>query len=225
MKAEEVCLWEMTRKEFREAIESDRIKAAIVPIGSSEQHHEHLAMIHDTATVLHIAKAAARRLFPSVVVSTPVPVGVSEHWMEHKGTLTVAPEIFAQFVGDVCDSLKRAGLKNILILNGHGGNVGPISQNMDTLRQRLDTNITFHSYWDSYPNELIETILTSKHAPGHAGEFETAIGLTLFPERVRTEEIVYEEAQYATAEKGRIMTEAAVEGVADWLRTMIADGY
>ena len=220
----EVRLWEMTRKEFGAAVGGGRIKAAVVPVGSTEQHHDHLAMIHDTASVLCIAEAAARTLYPNVVVTTPVPIGVSEHWMEHRGTLTVGPEVFARYVYDVCDSLRRAGVRNILILNGHGGNIAPISQHMAEYRQRLGVRLAFRSYWEVYSRELVESTMACKHVPGHAGEFETAIGLALFPQRVRTEDIQYDEAKDATAEKGRIMSEAAVNGVADWLQTMIAGG-
>ena len=48
------------------------------------------------------------------------------------------------------------------------------------------------------------------------------MGLALFPNRVRMEEIVYDEAKDATAEKGKIMTDAAIDGVAAWLKTMVA---
>ncbi len=218
----EVRLWEMTRKEFKLAVEAGHVRAAIVPVGSTEQHHEHLAMIHDTASVVHVAQAAAQRLCPNVVVATPIPIGVSEHWMEYKGTLSIRPEVFAQYVGDVCESLKRAGVLNILILNGHGGNFGPISRRMDEFRRRLAINLALRSYWDTYPKQLVDSTLTCKHMPGHAGEFETALGLALFPERVRSEAIAYDEARLASEEKGRIMFEAAVQGVVEWLRRMAA---
>src|SRR5207249_10479683 len=45
-----VPLWEMTRRSMREGIDDGRIRAAIIPTGSTEQHNEHLHMIHDTAS-------------------------------------------------------------------------------------------------------------------------------------------------------------------------------
>ena len=91
-----VLLWESTRREIREAIDDGTLRGAIVPTGSTEQHNEHLAIIHDTASAVHIAKKAALKLFPQVTVATPIAIGVSEHWMDHKGTLTLRPEIFAE---------------------------------------------------------------------------------------------------------------------------------
>ena len=80
--ARKVLLWESTRKEFRQAVEGNTLKAMIVPTGSTEQHNEHLAMINDTASVTLVAQQAALSLFPQVMVATPVPVGISPHWIE-----------------------------------------------------------------------------------------------------------------------------------------------
>src|SRR5436853_1555613 len=120
-----VFLWEMTRRQVREGIDSGRIRAAIVPLGSTEQHNEHLHMVHDTASAVLVAERAARALFPAVIVATPLAVGVSEHWMDHKGTLTTRPEIFTELLFDVCDSLRRGGITRLLALNGHAGNIQP----------------------------------------------------------------------------------------------------
>ena len=50
MKVEEVRLWKLTRRHVRERLEAGQIKGAILPTGSTEQHNEHLAMEHDTAS-------------------------------------------------------------------------------------------------------------------------------------------------------------------------------
>src|ERR1051325_10127474 len=113
-----VLLWESTRKEFREAIEGGALKAMIVPTGSTEQHNEHLAMINDTASVTLVAQQAALLLYPKIMVATPVPVGISPHWMDRKGTLTLKKETFLAVVFDICESLQVHGVKKILALNG-----------------------------------------------------------------------------------------------------------
>ena len=105
-----VLLYESTRKEFREAIEGGTLKAVILPTGSTEQHNEHLAMINDTASVTLIAQKAALLLYPNVMVATPVPVGISPHWMDRKGTLTLKKETFLAVVFDICESLQTHGV-------------------------------------------------------------------------------------------------------------------
>src|SRR5437879_5505373 len=136
-----VLLWESTRKEFREALEGGVLKAMILPTGSTEQHNEHLAMINDTASVTLVAQKAALLLYPQVMVATPVPVGISPHWMDRKGTLTLKKETFLAVVYDICESLKTHGVKNILILNGHGGNVAPLKQSVPEFRDKLGIRV------------------------------------------------------------------------------------
>ncbi|MBI4550774.1 MAG: creatininase family protein [Candidatus Latescibacteria bacterium] len=223
MRDKRVFIGDLTRKEFREMIENGTIKATIVPTAATEQHLEHLEMIHDTASVTYMAHQAALTLYPSVVVATPIPIGVSEHWMAHKGTLTVRKEVFTEYVYDVCDALKRGGVKTILILNGHGGNVRPMMERMEEYRQKLGINVRFNSYWDVYPPEVVYRYMEAGSLPGHADEFETSMALALFPERVHAGDMEQEStAKLGTVEKGQGLIQPAVDGVVDILKKMIA---
>src|SRR5437867_2702599 len=243
--ARKVLLWESTRKEFREALEGGILKAMIVPTGSTEQHNEHLAMINDTASVTLIAQQAALQLYPQVMVATPVPVGISPHWMDRKGTLTLHKETFLAVVYEICESLQQHKVRRILILNGHGGNVAPLKQSVAEFREKLGIRIEANSYWDAYNRGTIRKYMESGKAPGHAGEFETSFAMAAFPERIHWEGVDYEkakaalhikdpasakqeeefarEAKLATAAKGEAMIAIAVDWVANKLRSMIAD--
>jgi len=238
-------LWESTRKEFRELLEGGLLKAVIVPTGSTEQHNEHLAMINDTASVTLIAQQAALLLYPAVMVATPVPIGISPHWMDRKGTLSLRKETFLAVVFDICESLKTHGVKNILILNGHGGNVAPLKESVPEFRNKLGIKVQMHSYWDAYTPEIKKRYMESGQAPGHAGEFETSFAMAAFPERVhwegvdyekakprlhildpasaKQEEQFYKDAKLATTAKGEAMIGIAVKWVAEQLRLSIAD--
>src|SRR5882762_8649645 len=156
-----VLLWESTRKEFRELLEGGSLKAVIVPTGSTEQHNEHLAMINDTASVTLVAQQAALLLYPSVMVATPVPVGISPHWMDRKGTLSLKKETFLAVVYDICESLKTHGVKNILVLNGHGGNVGPLREAVPEFAKKMEINLKTNSYWDAYTKDIVKKYMTS----------------------------------------------------------------
>jgi creatinine amidohydrolase len=217
-----VFIGDLTRKEFRERMQAGAIKAAVVPTGATEQHNEHLEMVHDTLHVTHMAEQAARRLHPQVVVATPIGIGYSEHWMEHIGTLTVRSEIFCEYVFDVCHSLQRAGLENILILNGHGGNVRPLMRRIYEYREKLGINLWFQSYWDVYEHDFVQSLMESRRLPGHACEFETSTMLHLAPERVHIEDLDNEVAALGTREKGGKLIEPVVAGVAAILRQMMA---
>ena len=222
MSDERVFIGDFTRKEFRERMKAGTIHAAIVPTAATEQHNEHLHMIHDTLHASYMAEHAARRLNPNIIVATPVAIGVSEHWMEHIGTLTVRPEIFCEYVFDVCHSLVRAGIKNILILNGHGGNVKPMMRRIDEYRDKLNINLRFQSYWDVYDTKFVQEQMENGRLPGHADEFETSTMLYLDPERVQIEEIDNESAALGNREKGEAMIEPAIQGVVSLLENMIS---
>ena len=219
-----VFVGDLTRKEFREKMEAGTIKAGIIPTAATEQHNEHLEMIHDTLHAAYMAEQTALRLFPQVVVASPISIGVSEHWMKHIGTLTVRPEIFCEYVFDVCNSLARAGINNLLILNGHGGNVKPLMRRIDEFRDRLgaDVNIRFQSYWDVYDEGLVQETMDHGRLPGHADEYETSTMMVLAPERIHTEDIDNEPSKVASKQKGEALIEPVIAGVSSIIEKMIA---
>jgi len=179
-----VSLDEMTREEFKGLL--DAVKAVVVPLGSVEQHGPHLPMKHDLASVLYVARAAVERVFPKVVLAPPpLNVGISPHHMSWPGTLTVSSETFMNAVFDVCKSLRRHGIKKVILLNGHGGNVPAIRLVGYRVRDELNMKVAALSYWDLIPKDFLARVLEEDACPGHAGEFETSIALVMYPELVR----------------------------------------
>ncbi|MCS6860823.1 MAG: creatininase family protein [Abditibacteriales bacterium] len=229
MPEREVMLNKLTRREFREALAAGKFKAAIIPVGSIEQHLEHLAMEHDIASSTHVAREAALRLYPQVVVAVPMAIGISEHHMMHPGSLTAKPGSWLAVLFDAVESLVRHGLKNVLILNGHGGNVAPVNGVLNQWKRYFaamypGTNLHFHSYWDLIPRAVANAVLDTDRMPGHAQEFETAFALAVFPENVRHDAMHDQEDKdptHATVEKGQQLVEEAVTRVAEFVQGMI----
>jgi len=238
----EVRLWKLTRKMIREHLREGHFKAAIIPTGSTEQHNEHLAIEHDTASAYHVAWQAALALYPQVVVAPPISVGISEHWMEWPGTLSLKRETFAAVAYDMCESLQRHGIEHIFIVNGHAGN-GPLGEHMEEFREKLGIDVQFQSYWAAYSPELVKEQMESGDCPAHAAEFETSFAQALFPENVHWQGVDYEAEQFdiqaesyrdkdpayhragrdlATPKKGRVMADVAIDWVADHVRGMLA---
>ena len=236
-----VLLWENQRRYVREAIDAGTLKGAIIPTGSTEQHNEHLAMYHDTQSAVYVSQLAAEKLFPRVIVTTPLAIGVSEHWMDHKGTLTLRPEVFGEVLYDVADSMRRHGIDNILIVNGHAGNSGPVNERLADFREELGINLEYHSYWEAYDEELVKAQMESGICPGHAAEFETAFALAAFAENVDWNGVDYDsakltisdagqaksdreyhhQAKLASVEKGQAMIDVAVDWVAARMEAML----
>ncbi len=238
-----VRLEENTRRAIRRALAAGTLRAAIVPVASTEQHNEHLALNHDTQATLWLACKAAEAVFPAAVVTPPISIGLSEHWMEHPGTLTLTPETFAQVVFEVCHSLRRHGVTRIMILNGHGGNRRTLERNLENFRRRLGARLVLCSYWEAYTAETIPRTLVTGECPGHAGEFETSVALAAFPDAVHALVEPYPEselrisepshaaddrrffagAQHASREKGLLLLEIAVRWLTTRLGELLAD--
>src|SRR5947207_1384968 len=229
MSEPEVLLRKLTRREFRQRLQSGELKACIIPVAAVEQHLEHLAMENDWRSVRHLAVAIARRLRPQVLVAEGLMAGISEHHMRHRGTLSLQPGTFLAVLSDLIQSLVRAGFKNILVLNGHGGNTAACGATWDQFLRRYQVNLQFLSYWDVLSETDAKELLKSGHRlpddlPGHAQEFETAIALAAFPDNVRTN-IWTEQADptpaLATAQHGEAFLERIAERVTNCLREMI----
>jgi creatinine amidohydrolase len=224
----EVMLGNMTRREFRKALEAGWFQTAVIATGSVEQHLEHLAMDYDICAASWVAEEAARRLYPQVVVAAPINIGISEHHMQHPGTLTAKPGTWLSAVFDAVESLLRHGVRNVLILNGHGGNEAPV---YGILRQwqlyfqscMPGRSVQFHSYWNLSRAEAEQISLTG--VPGHATEYETSMALALFPEKVRHDAMRDQADRLpleATPEKGERLAESAVARTVEYLEGMIA---
>lgn len=223
-------LRKLTRREFRERMASGELKLCVLPVAAIEQHLEHLAMEHDWRSVKMVAEGVASRLSPQILVAEGLMAGISEHHMKHPGTLTLRPGTFMAVLNDLIRSVVEAGFENVLVLNGHGGNVAPIKGVWDQyLREFSPVNMHFMSYWDVYDKSDAEELLESgsrlpEDLPGHAQEFETAVGLAAFPENVRTDMWKDQEDQkpsLATAEKGQEFLDRAIDRVSVIAEAMI----
>ena len=161
MSEPEVLLRKLTRREFRQRMQSAELKACLIPIAAVEQHLEHLAMEHDWRSVCHVAVAVAERLRPRVLVVEGLLAGISEHHMRHPGTLSLQPGTFLSVLSDLIDSVVRAGFKNVLVLNGHGGNIAACRATWDQFLRLYQVNLQFLSYWDVMTEADAKALLQS----------------------------------------------------------------
>ena len=222
---EKALLGKHTRREFRERMQAGELKACIIPVAATEQHLEHLAMEHDYASIMHLSTAIARKLAPQVIVAPSMSIGISEHHMKHIGTLTALPGSWLSVLFDTIRSMHDAGFTNILVLNGHGGNIAPCEGMWGQFLQRLEINLQFKSYWDFISMEEATPYLETNRFPGHAQEFETAFAMAAFPENVRHDAMQNQEDKeplHASAENGQALIEIAINNVAKFLEDMMA---
>lgn len=220
----EILLHKHTRREFRQRMAAGELRACIIPVAATEQHLEHLAMEHDWRSVMHVSELVAARLRPQVIVAPSMNIGISEHHMRHPGTLSAMPGSWLSLLEDTIRSMHHAGFTNILVLNGHGGNMAPAAGVWPQFLQRMEINLWFKSYWEFLSAETAAQHLTTGRFPGHAQEFETAFALAAFPENVRHDAMTDQEDQEplnATAETGALLIDAIVQETASFVAGMI----
>ena len=225
----EILLRKLTRREFRERMDSGQLQACLLPLGAVEQHLEHLAMEHDWRSVTLVCEAVAQRLSPQVLIAEGVMAGISEHHMRHPGTLTLRPGTFLAVVEDLIDSVVRAGFTQVLVVNGHGGNIVPCRAVWDQMLRRFQVNLHFISYFDVLTADDAELLDSGRelptHLPGHAQEFETSIALAYFEENVRSQAMAEQADRspaMASAEKGSEFFARIVDRLSDYVTDMIA---
>ncbi|HET7678209.1 MAG TPA: creatininase family protein [Candidatus Limnocylindrales bacterium] len=179
---------ELTSPELAATIAREPV--VIVPLGSMEQHGPHLPVSTDTDIGLALAEAsaeeAATRDIP-VLVTPPIWSGYSPHHMDLAGTITVEQDTFIALVGDVVTSLHRHGVRHVLLLNSHGGNMALAKVAADRVAVRLGVSPVVCTYWHLVGEEVAAARRSPPGGMGHACELETSLQLHLEPSRVRSE--------------------------------------
>lgn len=154
---------------------------ALLPVGSTEQHGPHAPLATDTLNAESVAAAAAEAHDDEVVVAPSIPVGVSEEHRQFTGSLWVTPETFRRYVRETVASLASHGWERVVVVNGHGGNVGALRE--------VTATITRHDDAYAVPFTWFEAVGDHRGDMGHAGPLETAILRATHPDLVREDRI------------------------------------
>jgi creatinine amidohydrolase len=172
----------LTRDELNSAAASTTL---VLPLGSTEQHAHHLPARTDAAIVQAIAVRAAVLASQDipVLVAPALPFGCAHHHLPFGGTISVTAPTYISLLCEVVAGVASEGFRSIVLLNGHGGNDGPIRVAADRIvnEDRLDVHVAATSYWT-----VAAPVMSARgfDAPGHAGHFETSLMLALEPDLV-----------------------------------------
>lgn len=199
----------------------------LVPVGSMEQHGEHLPVDTDTMSAWYVARGAARlsKGIP-VVVTPPVWAGLSPQHTVFPGAISLRLETIVSLIGDICTNIASQGFGGIMLLNGHGGNRSLLEALALELRHRLDLPVLAVTYWDLVADVLEEVREGEGVSIGHAGELETSIQLYLQPQRVADHRPltsgITDDPAPAQPVKGQRLMEAAAEALAEYMPRAVA---
>jgi creatinine amidohydrolase len=186
--APKVWLSDLTHEEVAARLDGPRV--AVLPMAATEQHGRHLPLDVDTRLTSAVCEGAAREVAGEigVVIAPTLLFGISEHHMRFPGSLTLRPETFIAAAYDVGTSLIRHGFDRLVLVNGHGGNVGAMA--VIAWKLKLEggaSEVVYVSHWTLGSRRWAELREAGPGGAAHACEFETSLYLHLAPERVQME--------------------------------------
>jgi creatinine amidohydrolase len=179
----------LTAPEIRE-IAADPAAMVMLPVGSLEQHGPHLPVMTDTRSAHEVAVRAARLVGddPRALVLPGLWTGMSEHHLPFGGTISLNYEEFHGVLRGVVRSLRALGFGRLLIVNGHGGNIDPLSVSARELAVQFGIPVVATTPWFAAA-EKISTVMETARSAQHACEGETSVMLAMVPDLVRRERI------------------------------------
>ena len=179
---------EMTWADIAAAGEAVRRWIAVLPLAAVEQHGPHLPLGVD-AYIAEAYLARVRKILPETLPVTFLPVqrvGVSAEHLGYPGTLTLSAATAIKAWTEIGESLARAGLRKLVLVTSHGGNVAAMELVARDLRTRLGmlaVTVGWHRF--GYPEG---TFSGEERRHGiHGGDIETSLMLAAMPDTVRTE--------------------------------------
>jgi creatinine amidohydrolase len=176
---------EMTWPEIAGAGEMTRRWIAVLPLAAVEQHGPHLPLGVD-AFVAEAYLARVREMLPDDLPVTFLPVqriGVSLEHLAYPGTLTLSAATAIAAWTELGESLARAGLRKLVLVTSHGGNVSAMELVARDLRARLNMlvlTVGWHRF--GYPSGTFSD--DEKRHGIHGGDIETSLMLAGRPQAV-----------------------------------------
>jgi creatinine amidohydrolase len=163
---------------------------AVLPLAATEQHGPHLPLGTDVM-IAQAYLARVRELLPDTMPVTFLPlqpVGISSEHLDFPGTLTLPPETALRSWMALGESVARAGLKKLVMVTSHGGNVAAMSLVAQELRAHQGM-LAVTTSWArlSSPKALFSAEEVSHGI--HGGAVETSIMLARHGDEVRRETI------------------------------------
>lgn len=173
---------------------------AVLPIGSFEQHGSHLPLMTDTIVACAIAKAVADEY--NLFLLPPLTISCSHEHAAFAGTVSIRASTLYTVVNDIADSLDRAGIHALALVNGHGGNY-VLSNVVQEANERGRRMILFPRREDWDTARIEAGMVTTAHEDMHGGELETSLLLHLDERLVSSG---YEEADHAADSRPDLLT-------------------
>ena len=161
---------------------------AVLPLAATEQHGPHLPLATDTIIADGHVERTVERLpasLPAVFLPTQAIAWSVEH-VSAPGTLTLDWDTVTRAWLEIGACVARSGVRKIVIVNAHGGNVPVMDMVTRELRVRHDM-LAVATSWSRFgrPHGLFDE--RERKFGIHGGDIETSMVMALRPDLVRFE--------------------------------------
>jgi creatinine amidohydrolase len=225
-------------KEVKECVKTRKV--VILPVGSVEEHGEHLPLCTDSIQPEYVAVEVAKKT--DCIIAPTIRYGVCNFTRNFPGTISIRFDSLRRIVYDVLGELIRNGYRRILVLSGHADQA-----HMTALR--LAAQAALKHCEKETPEDMPRIMVCSDYdfayelkgkyfseKDGHAGAIETSRVMSIRPDLVKRRgkkgylnvprfEIVSDIQPYfqngvigdpteASVEKGKMINSYVVEHVA-----------
>jgi creatinine amidohydrolase len=161
---------------------------AVLPLAATEQHGPHLPLGVDSF-IAEAYLARARELVPADLPVTFLPIqriGQSDEHVAFPGTLTLSAATVIRAWTEIGESVARAGVRKLVLVTSHGGNVSAMEIVARDLRVRhgmLVVTVGWHRF--GYPDGAFDA--EERRHGIHGGDIETSLMLAGRGDTVRME--------------------------------------
>lgn len=146
-----------------------RHDAALLPVGSTEQHGPIGLIGTDALCATAVAEGAADRA--GAIVLPPVAYTPAPFNMAFPGTISVSEATFSALVADIMAALARHGFRRLYVLNGHGANLAPLR----ALAGSAPLAVRVRSWWEYPQTNTLRQQLYGEWEGMHATPSEVAM--------------------------------------------------
>jgi len=177
--------WEALTWQDFETLDPERT-VVVLPVAAIEQHGPHLPLEVDARINRGALEQALARVDPAVpvLVLPAQPIGKSDEHAAFPGTLSLGTETLCRVWFEIAESVWRAGLRKLVIVNSHGGQSHVARIVAQDLRVKLRMlAVVANTFGFGEPAGLFP-IDEARHGI-HGGASETSLMLHLAPDAVR----------------------------------------
>lgn len=151
----------------------------ILPIGMTEAHGHHCPLGTDVIIPRKLLEMVELELGEKIIIAPEVPYGHSWGLAPYAGTIDIPPGVFEEYVYHIGLGFLKWGFKNVVLFNGHGGNIPSLTTVMERLADQGLT-VMLINWWKDFAQEILSVC----EGQGHAGEDETSAVLAIDPSLV-----------------------------------------